>query len=63
LKDLLNGLLRKNPDERLGSKNSVEVKNHHWFDGFNEKNILSKSIKAPFVPKVQNSEDISNFAE
>jgi serine/threonine-protein kinase RIM15 len=32
LKDLLEGLFKKNPKERLGSKGPEEIRKHPWFD-------------------------------
>lgn len=34
-KDFINLLLKKNPEERLGTKNGIDdIKNHPWFTEF-----------------------------
>jgi len=59
--NLLKGLFIKNPKKRLGSTGSHEVKGHAWFEKVNWDMIYNKSIQAPFVPKIKNETDISNF--
>ncbi|MQL72322.1 hypothetical protein Taro_004631 [Colocasia esculenta] len=49
LKDLISGLLEKDPARRLGSAlGAAEVKAHHFFEGLNF--ALLRSQRPPFVP-------------
>ena len=50
-KDLLRGLLNKNPEERLGfNEEFSEVKNHPWFTNFNWLDLTKKSRFGPLKP-------------
>eukprot|EP00957_Ditylum_brightwellii_P011202 848452-Ditylum_brightwellii.AAC.1 len=46
---------------RLGSENSLEVKQHHYFDNINFKMLYSKQMTAPYVPNLSHASDISYF--
>ena len=50
LQNLLQGLLEKNPKNRLGVNGPQEVKKHPWFEKTNWGALLTRAIKAPFVP-------------
>ena len=63
LQNILIKLLEKNPKDRLGTKDSDEIKNHPWFDKVNWNALVTRSIKAPFVPILSSDADISNFDE
>lgn len=63
MQNLLARLLEKNPKDRIGANNSSEIKNHPWFEKVNWNALLSKSIKAPFVPILTSETDTSNFDE
>ncbi|KAK0405061.1 hypothetical protein QR680_017781 [Steinernema hermaphroditum] len=62
---IMRRLMRKNPDKRLGSGegDAAEVKQQRFFKhikwGWEE--LLKKQIPPPFVPKITNHEDVSNF--
>ncbi len=56
-------LLEKNPKDRLGTNGIEEIKGHPWFDKVNWNALVTKSIKAPFVPILSSDADISNFDE
>lgn len=61
-KSLLEGLLEKDPEKRLGSKmGAQEIKNHSWFQDIEWEKYLKKEVKAPLVPVVKNELDFSNF--
>jgi len=60
---LLVRLLQKNPNDRIGCKNSDEIKNHPWFEKVNWNALYTKSIKSPFVPILTSDADTSNFDE
>lgn len=51
LKDLINQLLNKKFEERLGYKNGIEeIKNHAFFKDFNFEELLKKKIESPYKP-------------
>lgn len=62
-KDLITGLLRKNPDERLGTKSHKEIRNHPWFSDINFEHLLEKKYVPEYIPKVGGDIDVSNFDE
>ena len=61
--DLLDKLFNKDPEKRLGSgkDGAEEIKKHAWFALVNWEAYLKKEIRPPFVPKVTNEIDVSNF--
>jgi len=63
-KDLLEKLLIKDQDERLGSKSGFnEIRQHPFFKGFDFDALEHRKIPAPFKPELKDSMDISNFDE
>lgn len=59
---LIKQLCRENPAERLGCDNGIKmIQKHKWFEGFNWDGLRKRSLKAPYVPKVKNAADSSNF--
>ncbi|EAR84905.2 Serine/Threonine kinase domain protein (macronuclear) [Tetrahymena thermophila SB210] len=63
LKDLLSGLLQKDPNKRLGSKyGALEIINHPWFSDLNWESLRLRKIIPPFKPKVDNEIDVSYFS-
>ena len=75
LKDLIWGLLKRDKNERLGSKGGAdEIIAHPWFKGLDWEEIKSKKAQTPYVPPLENygldnfdemfiNEDIKNDAE
>lgn len=61
LGNILKGLLEKNPVNRLGANGSDQIKNHPWFSKVNWNALLTRAIKAPFVPILTSDADTSNF--
>ncbi|KAL3320617.1 hypothetical protein Ciccas_000692 [Cichlidogyrus casuarinus] len=63
LKALIRGLLQTDLSKRFGNlRHGVEdIKEHAYYDETNFTNIYTKSIDAPFKPKVKTKGDISNF--
>ena len=63
--DLIWGLLQKRNTERLGclAGGYREIKNHPWMREVNFVKLVKKSIKAPWVPKIDDPLDTSNFGE
>ena len=61
-KDLIKKLLVKNQDLRLGSEGGFQtIKNHPFFKGFDFKALEEKKMKAPFIPTLRGSMDVTNF--
>lgn len=50
--DLINKLLRKNPDERLGSgpRGYKDILDHEWFKGLDISSIEQETYEPPFCP-------------
>ena len=66
---LINALLLKNPYIRLGTtangrKGVQEIYEHKWFDGTMEwKALKAQKFRPPYIPDIENDEDVSNFEE
>mmetsp|Transcript_15038 Transcript_15038/g.21077 ORF Transcript_15038/g.21077 Transcript_15038/m.21077 type:complete len:1067 (+) Transcript_15038:189-3389(+) len=60
---LLQGLLRRNIKKRLGSgtRGAEDIKNHEFFVGVRWDIVDKKGLTPPFIPKLKNSTDVSNF--
>lgn len=55
-------LLKKDKKERLGVKGGAdEILSHPWFSNIDIAALKKKEIKAPFIPELENIEDLSNF--
>ena len=53
LKDLIRGLLKKNPYERMGNQGGIkEILSHPWFEKINIKDMLEKKIQPPIKPDI-----------
>jgi protein-serine/threonine kinase len=59
--DLLSRLMTKNPEERLGFKGSVEIKEHPFFKVLDWEEISSKKRNPPIVPILTKADDVRNF--
>ena len=63
-RDLLQKLLIKNQDERLGSKSGFnDIRIHPFFKGFDFDALEKRKIEAPFKPTLKDSMDVTNFDE
>ena len=62
-KDLIRGLLTKDSDKRLGTKDEKEIRNHPWFADIDFEKILSKEYIPEFIPNVTDERDTNNFGE
>jgi serine/threonine protein kinase len=55
-KNLISGLLSKDPTKRLGSENGIEeIKTHPWLKSINWKKIQAKKVHPPFRPSLHHS--------
>ncbi len=61
VKHLINQLLKKNPDERLGAKSHTQIRSHPWFSDIDFDKLLKKDYVPEHVPKVAGQIDVSNF--
>ncbi|EGR30978.1 protein kinase domain protein [Ichthyophthirius multifiliis] len=61
LKNLISGLLEKNPDQRLGYQSSNQIKQHPFFAKIKWDYLINKQIVAPFIPKIKNELDTKYF--
>lgn len=61
--NLIKRLCRDNLTERLGyQRGGIEdIMKHKWFDGFNWPGLRSRTLPAPYVPKITSPIDTSNF--
>jgi serine/threonine protein kinase len=58
-RDLISKMLCKNRNERLGKKDDVnEIINHPWFKEIDMDELYAKSIKPPFIPKIEGNRDL-----
>ena len=62
-RDLISKFLEIDPSKRLGSgeNGSENVKAHRYFEGINWVDAYNKKLKPPFIPKIDNEEDIKYF--
>lgn len=60
-KDLLIGLLSRDPKRRLGYNGAEEIKNHPFFSQMSWKRLLMKGYIPPYKPPVSSAMDTSNF--
>jgi serine/threonine protein kinase len=60
---LLQSLLEKNPQARLGSgpRDAEEIMEHPYFGNINFDNILDLKVPPPYIPEVKTEEDVSFF--
>lgn len=65
VKDFILKLLVKDPRRRLGGGRSdaIEIKSHSFFRKINWELLAKKQIPAPFIPKIKNDLDTSNFSD
>mmetsp|Transcript_847 Transcript_847/g.1495 ORF Transcript_847/g.1495 Transcript_847/m.1495 type:complete len:637 (+) Transcript_847:166-2076(+) len=49
--------------DRIGGNSPEDVIKHPYFEGLPFEEINSKSFQAPFIPKVKNARDASNFKQ
>jgi len=62
--DLLQGLLVKTPERRLGSAEQggvSAIKTHKWFASVNWSSVENRTSQPPIVPKMTSNDDVRNF--
>lgn len=64
-KNILNRLLEKSPDARLGGsqRDALDVMEHEFFTSIDWEATLHKRNPPPFIPHVENKEDVRYFDE
>ncbi|XP_058472692.1 serine/threonine-protein kinase N2 [Solea solea] len=62
---LIQKLLQKNPETRLGGgeEDAAGIKRQKFFQGMNWDALLAKKLKPPFLPALKAPQDVSNFDE
>jgi serum/glucocorticoid-regulated kinase 3 len=61
-RSILEGLLEKKREKRLGSRNDFEeIRNHPFFASINWKLLDQRLIRPPYIPNVVNDMDLQNF--
>lgn len=62
---LIQKLLQKNPEKRLGAgeEDASQIKRHRFFQGMDWDALLAKKVKPPFLPVIKAPKDVSNFDE
>nr|XP_046230833.1 serine/threonine-protein kinase N2 isoform X2 [Scatophagus argus] len=60
---LIQKLLQKNPEMRLGAgeEDASQIKRHKFFQGMDWGALLAKKVKPPFLPVIRAPKDVSNF--
>ena len=53
--DIINGLLQRKEELRLGAKDINNIKSHPWFNDIDWESLLNHKLTAPFIP-VSNEE-------
>jgi hypothetical protein len=49
--DLINQLISRKEDQRLGKTGAKSVKSHPWFSDINWEDIAAKKAQPPFIPR------------
>lgn len=62
-RDLLKGLLTRDPNHRLGNNGAQDIKSHPFFSVIDWRKLLQKKVQPPFKPSVESAIDTSNFDE
>lgn len=61
--DLIGALLKRDPAKRLGSRQGgeSEIIAHPWFKGIDFHSLFLRTMKAPYIPKIKDTFDVSCF--
>ncbi|KCV67366.1 AGC protein kinase, variant [Fonticula alba] len=61
-KDFIRSLLRKAPDDRLGTRRGmIELQEHPWFRGISWEHLRRREVEPPFVPRIMGETDTTYF--
>ncbi|KAF9806977.1 hypothetical protein IEO21_08420 [Rhodonia placenta] len=61
-RNVVTGLLQRNPDKRLGANGAEDIKRHPFFSKHVDWNrLIAKKIQPPFKPSVESVLDTANF--
>jgi len=60
LRGLVQGLLEKDPEERLGKKSAQEIKEHEYFKGLDWGRVFAKSFKMQWKPDPENMKNFDS---
>ena len=62
-RDLIQKLMRRDPQQRLGYRKGVEeIMSHAFFESMDWEALFEKRILPPFKPLIKGKDDVSNFA-
>ena len=61
-KSLLQPMMNRNPEQRLGANGVQEIKYHAFFEGIDWEDVAQKRLVPPHVPPMENETDVSNFS-
>lgn len=54
--DLINQLICRKQEDRLGKNGAKSIKEHPWFSDINWEDIVNRKVQPPFVPM-----NVSNY--
>ncbi|KAF2763203.1 serine/threonine-protein kinase YPK2/YKR2 [Pseudovirgaria hyperparasitica] len=60
-RNLLEGLLNRNAEKRLGAKGAAEIKAHYFFHSIDWRKLLDRKYEPSFKPSVVDQRDTANF--
>ena len=64
MKNLIEKLLIKNSEERLGNNDDFDsIKNHQFFKDFNFNELMNKKIETPYKPNLEDNMKSKTFEE
>lgn len=61
-KDLIDRLLNRNPEKRLGAKGVDQIFKHPFFKDVNWDDVTNKKYEPPYKPKLKNIIDLSHIS-
>jgi len=61
--NILNQLMTKNPERRLGSDDEANIKRHHFFSSIDWDRLERREIEPSFRPQVRGHTDTQNFED